>query len=117
MMKITVLVFTFFVISIAADASAACEKWKSEMASVGASIGSYIHAYTKRDGTFSDKANRAIDKLLEIQGRAKSIESCADSDNKYEKRRLNLLRVINISLPIMRAGKYLSPSVKDDLRE
>lgn len=115
-MKILTLACTLLAISLSAEASA-CEKWKSEIAGVGASIGSYVVSYKKHDGTFNDTANKAIAKLHEIKDRAESIQSCANDSDKFEKHRLTLLKVINFSLPIMAAGKYLAPSVKDELKD
>ncbi len=121
-MRLSAYLMVFSTLAFSTNASA-CEKWKSEIASMAWQLGGYIKAFTKYSGgsgevmhhQLSDKSREIAVKMKKLQSYASSTASCEDMDGKYERRRNLLLNTIRTALPIVSNGKYLAPAIKDAL--
>jgi hypothetical protein len=117
-----VIVLSCSVLVLPSSASA-CEKWKSEIASLAWDLGGYIKAFTKYSNgsgdvmhhQLADKSGEVRGKILRIKSHVESTSSCDDPTGKYERRRNLLLNTMNTALPIIAGSKYLAPAIKDKL--
>ena len=122
MKALKVALISIAVLATSTDVSA-CEKWKSEIASLAWDLGGYIKAFTKYSNgnqgvmhhQLSNKASEVREKVLKIKYHVESTSSCDDPNGKYERRRNLLLNTINTALPIITGSKYLAPAIKDRL--